>query len=402
QYITQRTLGSKSLAEGQKGIVFAAFLKLLIPFVVVIPGILAFNLFGDDLRSAATVKNAKTIAEYAPRLYEALSDDVKPDPENPLYGNDLKAIGRSLEGAPQATAAETAVFRFSETFAGSHPADAAAIVEYNRKASGDAATDDATSQTLVEQNEAMLKSIESDSESSAEINELVLRDYDAAFPVLLKNLLPYNRGVLGFVLAAIFGAVVSSLASMLNSASTIASMDLYRKVRSTASQYELVTVGRVCVVLFVLIAMFIAPSLDNPAFGGIFTFIQEFQGFISPGVLAVFIFGLLVHRAPRSCGMVGLILSPVLYGLFKFGPQIPGLGSLEVLQRIARLSFLDRMSVTFLIVMSVLFALRLTRPMPQPVDLPVNENMNVENSKSAMACGAVVICLTIALYVKFW
>ena len=50
----QRTLGSKSLAEGQKGIVFAAFLKLLIPFLVVIPGILAFNLFSGDLLNAAT------------------------------------------------------------------------------------------------------------------------------------------------------------------------------------------------------------------------------------------------------------------------------------------------------------------------------------------------------------
>jgi SSS family solute:Na+ symporter len=59
QYITQRTLGSKSLAEGQRGVVFAAFLKLLIPFVVVIPGILAFNLFTADLETAAVVKNAK-------------------------------------------------------------------------------------------------------------------------------------------------------------------------------------------------------------------------------------------------------------------------------------------------------------------------------------------------------
>ena len=51
QYITQRTLGSKSLAEGQKGIIFAAFLKLIIPFIVVIPGILAFNLYSGDLKS---------------------------------------------------------------------------------------------------------------------------------------------------------------------------------------------------------------------------------------------------------------------------------------------------------------------------------------------------------------
>ena len=76
--------------------------------------------------------------------------------------------------------------------------------------------------------------------------------------------------------------------------------------------------------MFVVIAMIIAPSLGHPRFGGIFTFIQEFQGFISPGILAIFLFGVLVHRAPRYVGTVGLILNPVLYGIFKFSPQIPG------------------------------------------------------------------------------
>jgi len=117
------------------------------------------------------------------------------------------------------------------------------------------------------------------------------------------------------VLAAIFGAVVSSLASMLNSASTIATMDIYNKIKKSASQFELVTVGRIFTVPFALIAMIIAPSLDNPKFGGIFTFIQEFQGFISPGVLAIFLFGLLVNRTPRFAGTVGLILNPILVRL---------------------------------------------------------------------------------------
>ena len=66
QYIVQRTLGSKSLAEGQKGIVFAAALKLIIPFVVVIPGILAFNLFADDLHSGAAEKNIGMVENAVP------------------------------------------------------------------------------------------------------------------------------------------------------------------------------------------------------------------------------------------------------------------------------------------------------------------------------------------------
>ena len=174
---------------------------------------------------------------------------------------------------------------------------------------------------------------------------LVALDYDNAFPTLIRELLPIGNGIKGFVLAAIFGAVVSSIAAMLNSASTIFAIDIYNKLRGQhASQYELVTVGRIGVVVFVLIAMIIAPSLGHPKFGGIFTFIQEFQGFISSGILAIFLFGVLVHRAPRYVGTVGLILNPVLYGIFKFSPQIPGLKSIGVLQTVAAWSFLDRMA----------------------------------------------------------
>jgi SSS family solute:Na+ symporter len=266
QYITQRTLGSKSLAEGQKGVVFAAFLKLIIPFIVVIPGILAYNLYTDD----------------------------------------------------------------------------------------------------------------------------VTGDYDAAFPVLLKNLLTPGSGVLGFVLAAIFGAVVSSLASMLNSASTIFTMDIYNKLKKDASQTELVRVGRICTVVFVLIALLIAPQLGSPRFGGIFTFIQEFQGFISPGILAIFIFGLLVHRAPRSVGTVGLLLNPVLYGILKFLPQTSGI------------SFLNRMAICFGIVLAVLTVMTLMNPLKKPVTLPVNENMDLTESKTAKFFGGIVIVCMVSLYVIFY
>jgi solute:Na+ symporter, SSS family len=215
--------------------------------------------------------------------------------------------------------------------------------------------------------------------------------------------------VLGFVLAAIFGAVVSSLASMLNSASTIAAMDLYRKVRKNASSFELVSAGRFFVVVFVLWAMWFAPALDDPALGGIFTYIQEFQGFISPGVLAVFLFGLLVHRAPRKSGTVGLLLSPVLYGIFKFAPKIPGLNQVpglvsteSISKGIADWSFLDRMSLTFGIVMAVLTVMRLAMPLDKPVQLPINENMNLESSPIAKFFGGVVVVLTIILYIVFW
>ncbi len=234
------------------------------------------------------------------------------------------------------------------------------------------------------------------------VDTLVAHDYDNAFPTLIRKLLPVGLGIKGFVLAAIFGAVVSSLASMLNSASTIAAMDIYRKIRKDASQYELVTVGRVCVVLFVLIAMIIAPFLGRPEFGGIFTYIQEFQGFISPGILSIFLFGLLIHKAPRYVGTVGLLLSPILYGLFKFSPDIFGEYNPGFLAAVAEWSFLNRMALCFGLIVAVLTILTLVNPLKKPVDLPVNEKMDLKSSSGAKLCGLGVVIATAILYVIFW
>jgi solute:Na+ symporter, SSS family len=406
QYITQRTLGSKSLAQGQKGVVFAAFLKLIIPFIVVIPGILAFNLFNSDLKDDAVSRNALILSQRSPGLYRSLSDGMKPDAQDPRYRGILASIEKNLSAAEKP--GKVQLYVFDKTFAGLHPEDAAAIIAHGRQQlpgridPTPAPPEDTDAESLAVSSEELAATAKSRLEDRVAVETLVAHDYDNAFPTLIRKLMPVGWGIKGFVLAAIFGAVVSSLASMLNSASTIATMDIYRKVRKGASQYELVTAGRVFVVVFVLIAMTIAPMLGHPAFGGIFTFIQEFQGFISPGILAIFIFGLLIHRAPRYVGTVGLLLNPVLYGVFKYSPSIPVLSQVYPLQVIARWSFLDRMALCFGIVMAVLALMTLISPLRKPVELPVNKQMNIESSKGAMICGAGVIVLTLILYVIFW
>ncbi len=281
QYIVQRTLGSKSLAEGQKGIIFAAFLKLLIPFIVVIPGILAFNLYYEQMALA-----------------------------NGGY------------------------------------------------------------------------------------------DYDAAFPTLLRNLIKPYPWISWFVLAAIFGAIVSSLASMLNSASTIATMDLVRKLLPSTPEEKLPTWGRIFVVIFVVIAAVIAPSLGSDKFGGIFKFIQEFQGFISPGIIAIFIFGLLVPRAPRFLGWSGILLNVFLYGLFKWwlGPVIADAG----LWFSDEISFLDRMAICCVLVCLYCTVMTILKPLSKPVELPVNEDMDMTPSPVVKMIGYAVIALTVLLYIVFW
>jgi len=350
QYIMQRTLGSKSLKEGQMGVVFAAFLKLIIPFVVVIPGILAFNLFSDDLASEASRKNADIIAEY-----ESGADKV---------------------------------FPFTVEFAEVNPEQAAAILAFNA-AKLDMDSELSATPTADELTAANVKLVDAaGSQKVKTATKLVGYDYDAAFPTLLKNLLTSGTGLKGFVFAAIFGAVVSSLASMLNAASTIFAMDVWRKAKPDTPTHGLVIVGRVCVLVFTIIGCFIAPFLDSPKFGGIFTFIQEFQGFISPGILAVCLFGLLVKKAPRFVGWFGILLNAVLYGVLKL--------------TLTSVAFLDRMAICFGIVVVALTIITIVKPLRTPVVLPENKNIDVTSSPTAKVFGAGVIVLTLALYVVFW
>jgi SSS family solute:Na+ symporter len=360
QYIVQRTLGSKSLAEGQKGIVFAATLKLLIPFLVVIPGILAFNLFSGDLHRSAAEKNV------------AIIEAAELDSSNGVISVEAAVVGLQPELAARALAQNIAVVGTDGT------------------PSADVGNDALTNRI----NELAQTGVD----SGQTLSTLKAYDYDSAFPVLVRNLIKPIPMISWFVLAALCGAVISSLASMLNSASTIATMDIYSKFSGEKNPAKLVKVGRGFVVLFVLMAAFVAPMLDN--FESIFAYIQEFQGFISPGILAVFIFGFFSPKTPRYFGAVGIGLNVFSYGAFKWY-----LGDLLVSKGwwyADQIAFLDRMAICFFIVLLAGIILTLVKPMKNPVVLPVNEEMDLESSKGAKIVGVGVVIATIALYAVFW
>lgn len=359
QYIVQRTLGSKSLSEGQKGIVFAATLKLIIPFLIVIPGMLCFNLYSKDLRSEAVKKNASTMAEVA--------------------------------------ASNGKVYPFTENFAATEPGQAAAVIAHNAKVAGinTEIPAGAAAKDLVALNKAALDAAVSKTIPAG--TKLIGYDYDAAFPTLMRNLM--RPGLTWFVLAAIFGAVVSSLASMLNSAATIATIDLFQKVKKDSSEKTMILMGQFFTLLFVVISCLIAPGLGDPKFGGIFKFIQEFQGYISPGVLGVFLFGFLSPRTPRYFGWLGILTNVVLYHSIKYwiGPALGANGMWFA----PDVSYVDRMGLCFLVVIVLGFIVTVANPLAQPVKLPVTDLIKLESSKFAKVWGALVIVATIALYAIF-
>jgi len=210
---------------------------------------------------------------------------------------------------------------------------------------------------------------------------------DAAFPLIIRNLIP--AGLRGFIFAAISGAVISSLASMLNSASTIFTMDLFRRhIRPDASQTSLIAIGRISTVVFVIIGCIIAPKLADPAFRGVFHYIQDFQGYISPGILAAFAFGLIVRRAPAAAGVSALILNIPVYGLLHLG-------------MFDSIAFLNKMAITFGVIIFVMTVITFIRPLSSPVTIPVNPAFNVETPRSVARFGTAIIVITVCLYILF-
>jgi solute:Na+ symporter, SSS family len=210
---------------------------------------------------------------------------------------------------------------------------------------------------------------------------------DEAFPTLLRHLLP--SGLRGFMLAAIAGAVVSSLASMLNSAATIFTMDIYqRMIRPGASQKSLVKLGRIMTLLFMAGGCLLAPMLDDPKFGGVFNYIQQFQGYIWPGVVAAFVFGIAVPRAPSSAGIVALVGGPVLYGLL----QTYATG----------IHFLVQVLIAFGALVAIMAGLTVARPLAEPRRLPVREDIALHTDTFTKMAGAAVIVGVAVFYAVFW
>lgn len=210
---------------------------------------------------------------------------------------------------------------------------------------------------------------------------------DEAFPTLIGDLM--HPGVRGFLYAAIAGAVTSSLASMLNSASTVATMDVYQRlVHRKASQTQLVWVGRALTVLFIVGACLLAPRLDDQKFGGVFQFIQQFQGYIWPGVVAVFLFGMLVETAPGAAGVAGLLAGPPIYHLFQVQAK--------------SLHFLVQVTLTFSLVLAMMGMITLFWPLKEPRRLPVRANFNLRTEPMVLWSGGLVLAGVTLFFLVFW
>ena len=288
QYIIQRTLAAKSLEEGQKGIAFAAFLKLLIPIFVVLPGII-------------------------------------------VYVMNLDASGA------------LAVSSLDQGFIG---------------------------------------------ENGAIIN-------DNAAPWLIKEIIPV--GLKGLILAALAAAIVSSLASMVNSTSTIFTMDIYKSIiNKNADDKSLVKVGRIAGLVALIVAILIAPQLKS--LGQVFQYIQEYTGVVSPGILAVFLMGLFYKKASNNGAIWGVISSIPIAMYFKVGPN--GWSSLSIFNH--DIPFMNQMLITCLATMFIIFIVsKIEGNQDDPKGIVITKKLF--STSPAFNISAFAVCIITAfLYAFFW
>jgi len=208
---------------------------------------------------------------------------------------------------------------------------------------------------------------------------------DKAYPTVMR-LLP--AGLLGLVFAALIAAIVSSLASMMNSISTIFTMDFYRHhVNKNGSEQHLVKVGRIVSLTAMVIAMIVAKPLLG-SFDQAFQYIQEFTGFFTPGVCALFLMGIFWKRTTANAAL-GIAIGSAVYSLgFKlFWPALP---------------FIDRVGWAFVlcIVTGVVISLMQgAEEHPNAIDYK-DVDTSTRTGYNWAALGVVI--MLVALYVTWW
>jgi SSS family solute:Na+ symporter len=230
---------------------------------------------------------------------------------------------------------------------------------------------------------------------------------DRAYPVLL-NLLPV--GLKGLSFAALTAAIVASLAGKANSIATIFTLDVYKnKINTEATDQKLISIGKITIAIALLVAVIVAPFLGIDKKGG-FQYIQEYTGFVSPGVFAMFILGFFWKKTTSNAALFAIIGGFILSILFKFMPGVVDLSffngvgfSVPNAEGIYEIPFVDRMGFVFIICLIVMYFISRY----ETKNGVVTNGLEIEKSMFKMSpgftVGALIITgILVALYTVFW
>jgi SSS family solute:Na+ symporter len=230
---------------------------------------------------------------------------------------------------------------------------------------------------------------------------------DRAYPTLL-NLLPV--GLKGLSFAALTAAIVASLAGKANSIATIFTLDIYKtKINVDADEKKLVNIGKKTIIIAMLIAVVVAPLLGIDKKGG-FQYIQEYTGFVSPGVFAMFILGFFWKKTTSNAALFATIGGFLMSIIFKFMPAFVDLSFLNPIgfsvqnsDGIYEIPFIDRMGFVFLFCVIGMYILSIyeNKKGIQPDGLEVDKTM-FKMSPSFIVGSLIVVSIIAALYTIFW
>lgn len=289
QAIIQRALGAKNLVEGQKGLCLAAFIKILGPFIVVLPGIIAFQIFNGDLGNA-----------------------------------------------------------------------------------------------------------------------------DQAYPMLVKKVLPVS--MIGFFAAVLFGAILSSFNSALNSSVTLFGLDVYKEyINKDANEKQVVRAGKTFGMVLAFFSMLIAPMLYGVE-GGIFNYLQELNGSYSVPILAIILIGYLTKRVPKVAANFAIIFGVVVYliSLYVIKPMmvnaalakaavdgITDQAALGLIKAEAFPHFLHIMGLIFVIIVAVMLIIGKLRPREEDYVQVYTEQVDVTPWKYAKPAGLAICATVVMIYIYF-
>ncbi len=193
--------------------------------------------------------------------------------------------------------------------------------------------------------------------------KLDLKDTNAAFPELVKQLMPV--GLRGLLAGGLLAALMSSLASVYNACSTLYTIDIYKKSHPDASEKKLVSVGRIATVVIVLLGMAWIPLMEKVSKTSLYDYIQSVQSYLAPPIAAVFLFGVFFRRL-NGKGAYAALVSGFIVGLLKLVLQIfrdtlePG----GLLHQFATINFLYFCIYLFVFSVLVMVGVSLTSDKP--------------------------------------
>src|SRR5690606_10021095 len=211
-----------------------------------------------------------------------------------------------------------------------------------------------------------------------------LENADEAYPMLVKAVLPV--AFIGFFAAVLFGAILSSFNSALNSSVTLFGLDFYKEyINNRSSEKQMVRAGKIFGIVLALFSMGIAPMLFGVQ-GGIFTYLQELNGTHSVPILAIIIVGIFSKRVSGKAANISIVFSVVTYlvTLYVIKPNI---------------SFLHIMGMLFLLTIVIMFIVSYFIPREADYDQEYTRQVDITPWKYVKPIGYAILAAVIGIYV---